>query len=149
MRRRYYLAYGSNLNMQQMKMRCLDAKPVGITFLQDYGLLFRGGNSSAVATVEPKLGCTVPCGLWLVSAKDEVALDRYEGWPYLYRKELVPVQLGLRRMKVMVYIMNDGHDIGIPSIHYYNTIRNGYRDFELDTAALEAALKNTYKTIAP
>jgi hypothetical protein len=149
MRRRYYLAYGSNLNIRQMRMRCPDAKPVGSIMLEGYELLFRGEHGSAVATVEPKTSGSVPCALWLISAKDEAALDRYEGWPHLYRKEMVLVRFGKRRMNVMTYIMNDGYDIAKPGIHYYKTILNGYRDFGLDTSALEAALANTSYASAP
>ena len=140
MKRRYYLAYGSNLNMRQMQMRCPEAKPVGAVLLEDYELLFRGGHTSSVATVEPKIGSVVPCVLWLISARDEDALDIYEGWPRFYRKEMVVVQLGKRRMNVMVYIMNEGHAIGMPSMGYLRTILDGYKDFGLDIAALDIAL---------
>lgn len=142
MRRKYYLAYGSNMNIYQMRRRCPEAKPVGTVMLEGYELLFRGGHRSAVATVEPKAGSRVPCALWLISARDERSLDCYEGFPTFYRKEMVPVQFGKRRMRVMVYIMNDGHAIAMPSLGYYNTIREGYRDFRLETATLETALKN-------
>ena len=39
---KYYLAYGSNLNIRQMQMRCPGAKPVGTMVLEDYELLFKG-----------------------------------------------------------------------------------------------------------
>lgn len=145
MRRRYYLAYGSNMNIRQMRRRCPDAKPVGTVVLEGYELLFRGGQGSAVATVEPKDGSSVPCALWLISAEDERSLDCYEGFPHFYRKEMVPVTFGKRRMCVMIYIMNDGHDIAMPSMGYYNTICEGYRDFELDQAVLDAAVQNTLR----
>ena len=55
-----YIAYGSNLNMPQMANRCPTAEVVGASQLKDYELLFRGSRGSAVATVEPKEGSTVP-----------------------------------------------------------------------------------------
>lgn len=146
MRRKYYLAYGSNMNIRQMRRRCPDAKPVGTVVLEGYELLFRGGQGSAVATVEPKDGGSVPCALWLISARDEAALDCYEGFPHLYRKEMVQVVFGKRRMRVMVYIMNDGHNIAMPGTGYYNTIREGYRDFRLNSDTLDTALRNTSRT---
>lgn len=146
MRRKYYLAYGSNMNIRQMRRRCPEAKPVGTVMLEGYELLFRGGRGSAVATVEPKDGGSVPCALWLISARDEAALDCYEGFPHLYRKEMVPIKFGRRPMRVMVYVMNEGHDIAMPGAGYYNTIREGYRDFRLDAAALDTALQNIPKT---
>ena len=37
-----YIAYGSNLNLKQMAMRCPTAKVVGRAMLKDYQLTFRG-----------------------------------------------------------------------------------------------------------
>ncbi len=135
--RRYYFAYGSNLNFPQMQRRCPQAKPVGSIILEGWELQFRG-----VATIAPKEGGSVPCGLWLISKKDEESLDRYEGFPRLYRKEKIPVMFGKRRMKVMTYIMNGG-ELAPPSTGYLRTIIEGYRDFGLDMAALEESLTRT------
>ena len=57
-KQRLYIAYGSNLNLEQMAFRCPTAKVVGKSELKDYELLFRGGRRGAVATVEPKAGST-------------------------------------------------------------------------------------------
>ena len=140
MTRRYYLAYGSNLNIRQMEMRCPTAKPVGTVVLEDFQLLFRGHKGSAVATIEPKAGGSVPCALWLITPRDEIALDCYEGFPHFYCKEMIPVQFGKRRMKVMVYVMNDGYALAMPGKGYLRTILDGYRDFDLDLTALGEAL---------
>ena len=61
MNKTFYLAYGSNLNLEQMAHRCPTAKPVGPVVLKDYQLLFRGGHGGSVATVELFKGKTVPC----------------------------------------------------------------------------------------
>ena len=42
-KQRLYIAYGSNLNLEQMAFRCPTAKVVGKSELKDYELLFRGG----------------------------------------------------------------------------------------------------------
>ena len=42
---RRYIAYGSNLNREQMALRCPDAKVVGIGEIKDYELLFRGNRN--------------------------------------------------------------------------------------------------------
>ena len=136
-KQRIYLAYGSNLHLGQMSRRCPDAKRLGTAMLQDYQLLFRGGNRGAVATVEPKKGHTVPVLLWTISARDERSLDHYEGYPFLYRKETVTVELDGTPTEAMVYIMNDGKPLGQPSVYYYNTIQQGYLDNDLDVRYLE------------
>lgn len=53
-KRKKYIAYGSNLNLEQMARRCPTAKVIGAGEIRDHELLFRGYPKSAVATVEPK-----------------------------------------------------------------------------------------------
>ena len=134
---KYYLAYGSNLNKAQMAIRCPDAKPIGKTRLPKYELVFRRG----FLTIEPKRGSSVPVGVWEISDEDERNLDRYEGYPRFYVKELVPIMLngfddsGKKKVSekvgdAIVYIMNDGFPIQMPSNQYYATVRQGYIDFD-------------------
>ena len=141
MSKKLYLAYGSNLNLEQMAYRCPAAKPAGTSTLKDYRLLFRGAYGGAVATVEPCEGKSVPVLLWDITPADEAALDRYEGFPYLYRKENVKVKLGGKTVSAMVYIMNDGRDINPPGRYYYNIIRQGYLDCGFNTGVLAEALR--------
>ena len=84
--KRYYIAYGSNLNVQQMRWRCPGARIIGTAELQDYRLLFKGSKTGSYLTVEPEKGCTVPVAVWEVTEQDELALDRYEGYPSFYYK---------------------------------------------------------------
>ena len=37
--KRYYLAYGSNLNVQQMRFRCPTARVIGTAVIEDYELM--------------------------------------------------------------------------------------------------------------
>ena len=134
-KRTVYLAYGSNLNISQMTRRCPEAKPWGATVLQDYKLAFWGNCGNAVATIIPQKGCFVPVALWSVTSADEKALDVYEGYPWLYRKEYLQLKWGGRHVKAMVYIMNRGA-VNIPSKHYFSTILNGYKDFGLSPETL-------------
>ena len=90
---RLYIAYGSNLNLEQMAFRCPTAKVVGKSELKDYELLFRGGRRGAVATVEPKAGSTVPILVWEIQKKDEASLDLYEGYPNFYDKQMLEIEL--------------------------------------------------------
>jgi gamma-glutamylcyclotransferase (GGCT)/AIG2-like uncharacterized protein YtfP len=121
-----YIAYGSNLNLLQMSIRCPTAKVVGKSEIRDYELLFRSGQS-AVATVEPLHGGHVPILLWDLKGKDLLALDHYEGYPQLYRKEMFDVELNGTKTPALVYVMNEGHPFGQPSEYYFNTIMEGYK----------------------
>ncbi len=135
-----YLAYGSNLNVEQMAYRCPTAKIVGSTTLDNYKLLFKGRYGSAVATVEPCEGSKVPVIIWEITEHDEKSLDRYEGYPTLYRKEIVKVKLNRKSTEVMVYIMNDLYAENLPSRYYYNTILQGYKSANFDEKILKNAL---------
>jgi len=143
-KRTIYLAYGSNLNIAQMAHRCPDAKPWGATLLQGYRLAFWGANNHAYATIVPAESESVPVALWSINAKDERALDQYEGWPNHYRKEAVKIPWGKRTYSAMVYIMNRGR-IGFPSKWYFNTVFEGYDDFDIDPEPLFQALWDAQK----
>ena len=54
MEERYYFAYGSNMNLEQMKYRCPAAEVVENVRLENYRLAFRGrAPGNGVATVLP------------------------------------------------------------------------------------------------
>ncbi len=128
-----------------MAQRCPTSKFVGTTVLEGYELLFRGCHGGAVATVEPKDNSTVPVGIWEITDRDEKALDIYEGFPHLYRKETVKVKINGKNKNVMIYIMNDGRPINAPSVYYYDIIEEGYCDCNIDPLPLEEALSETLK----
>jgi gamma-glutamylcyclotransferase (GGCT)/AIG2-like uncharacterized protein YtfP len=138
-----YLAYGSNLNLKQMAYRCPTARALGQAKLAGYRLLFRGGNGGAVATVEKLKGSSVPVLLWRITPYDEETLDRYEGYPHLYRKETVKVRFKGQWVSAMVYIMNDGRPLGTPSRYYYEIIRQGYIDAGFDISVLNKAVRDS------
>ena len=143
MKRKYYIAYGSNLHMDQMLSRCPDAVKVGSAVIENYKLLFRSNRRrGGVATIEPAKGESVPVGIWAISASDEIALDHYEGFPWLYEKWLFPVRVGCRKVLAMAYIMTPGHGIAPPSSYYLNIIAEGYHDFGFDTAPLLKAAED-------
>ena len=84
--KRYYIAYGSNLNVSQMQMRCPNATILGTANLKGWELLFKGSKTGSYLTIEECEGGTVPVVIWEVTAADEAALDRYEGFPTFYYK---------------------------------------------------------------
>lgn len=134
-----YIAYGSNLNLTQMSKRCPTARAIGTAMLKDWRLTFR-----RVATIEPCSGAETPVGVWRITPEDELALDRYEGFPTLYRKENVEVEVRGEKLQVMVYIMNEGAP-NLPTPSYYKTIADGYADVGLDSIFLKDALDDTMK----
>ena len=114
-----YVAYGSNLNMSQMKDRCPTAEFVGTGIIQNYELQFKGSLHGAHATIAPKVGSSVPVGVWTIQKRDESSLDFYEGYRKqgycYYDKEQIPVKMDDgSTLTGMVYIMNPRMDFGNP-----------------------------------
>jgi gamma-glutamylcyclotransferase (GGCT)/AIG2-like uncharacterized protein YtfP len=144
--KKVYLAYGSNLNLEQMAYRCPDAAVIGSTTLHDYQLLFRGSRHNGVATIEIKRGSSVPVLLWQITEKCERALDRYEGHPHLYRKKNLMVNLDGDELVAMAYVMNPGPPLAMPDAYYYATILHGYRDCGFDEGILKQAVMNTMES---
>ena len=143
--KKYYLAYGSNLNVAQMQFRCPDAVVAGTAVIPDYELLFKGSLTGAYLTIEPRQGSQVLVGVWEVSLADELRLDRYEGFPsFYYKKEIripvVDIRTGKTRQRdAFVYIMHEDRKLGTPTNFYVRTCLEGYRDFGFDTAPLRQA----------
>lgn len=140
----YYIAYGSNLSVEQMAIRCPNARPVGTATLKDWQLLFK-----IHATIAPKKGHEVPVVVWEIEREDERKLDRYEGFPVYYHKRFLPVEMRSfatrrrRKITAMVYIMNDVRPITPPMEGYYNAIDEGYERFHLDRNILRDAFNES------
>lgn len=137
---KYYIAYGSNLNIQQMSMRCPTAKVVGKTELKDWRLDFRGEPDNAVATIEPAEGGIVPVGIWRITNQDEMALDCYERYPTVYRKMTLNILLRGRMKKAMTYIMRENYPYNAPCFEYVRIIRDGYMAFGFNREILREAV---------
>lgn len=140
-----YAAYGSNMNQHQMAIRCPYATVIGNGMLEGYELLFRGGTKGAVATIEPRDGGMTPVLLWEITPRCEDALDRYEGWPRLYRKETVGVTFDGQVVEVMAYIMNEGYGLGSPCQEYLDTILEGYAAAAFDSQILRDAMEDSLR----
>ena len=141
-KRLYYIAYGSNLNVQQMRTRCPHATILGTAELKGWELLFKGSRTGSYLTIEEQDGGAVPVVIWEVTESDEAALDRYEGFPSFYYKKEMKVQYkgirtGRRRtVTAFVYIMRGDRPIGIPSNYYMRTCLEGYDTFFFDRNVL-------------
>lgn len=142
MKKRYYIAYGSNLNVQQMRMRCPYASVLGTAELDGWELLFKGSKTGSYLTIEEKDGGKVPVVIWAVTETDEAALDRYEGFPtFYYKREMKLRYRGIssgkrRAVTAFVYIMREDRPIGIPSDYYMETCLKGYDTFGFDESVL-------------
>ena len=110
--RRLYIAYGSNINLEQMANRCPNSKIIGKEMLKAYELEFRG-----VATIVPKRRRVPYHGRQMVES-DSSAMKVF---PELFEAQGKIVVNGEKK-ECMAYLMNSGH-ISPPMSHYYNVIK--------------------------
>ena len=130
-----YFAYGSNLNLFQMKRRCKDSVFLKKYELKGYRLNFR--SKYRAADIEKSKNSLVPGALFEISNTDEKKLDVYEDYPILYKK----LYFTYYNKTVMTYIMVNKTEFRYPTERYLNVVKRGYKDCKLDTKYLKIALQ--------
>ena len=71
MKTKMYIAYGSNMDVEQMQHRCPEAELLGTGRLENWRLMFKGSKTGAYATIEREKGKNVPSLLWRITEMDE------------------------------------------------------------------------------
>ena len=143
-----YFAYGANLHIAQMKSLCPRSAPVCPARLMDYRLTIAmpaaaPGNQPGWATVTPHKGAEALGALFRLHADDLPALDHFEDYPALYDRKEVEILTDEGADRAMLYIMRHPIKAARPAAHYVETLRQGYRDFDLPMEALESVLGET------
>jgi len=116
----FYAAYGSNLNLVQMKSRCPKSAPYKKMILFDWKLSFKG-----VADIIPDRGSSVPIGIYKITLSCEEALDKYEDYPVLYKKHYLKIIVDGNVKKVLTYIIDKKYSFGAPPESYFKAIKIG------------------------
>ena len=129
-----YFAYGSNLNLFQMKRRCKDSVFLKNYELKGYKLNFR--SKYRAADIEKSKNSIVPGALFEISKSDEKKLDVYEDFPILYKK----LYFSYYNKTVMTYIMVNKTEFRYPTERYLNVVKQGYKDCKLNFDYLTRAL---------
>ena len=130
-----YFAYGSNLNLFQMKRRCKDSIFIKKYELKGYRLNFR--SKYRAADIEKSKNSLVTGALFEISKSDEKKLDVYEDYPILYKK----YYFYYYGKKIMTYIMVNKTPFKFPTEKYLNIVKRGYKDCKLNNQHLLKALK--------
>ena len=133
-----YIAYGSNLNKDQMKLRCPNAEPLDELILKGWKLVFKG-----VADIIRDEKSEVPIGIYKITKQCERALDRYEGYPILYQKKMINVNIQGNNRSALVYLMDKKFGLGPPCEQYYDVIEQGYTDWAFNKLYLINAAKHS------
>lgn len=136
-KKRLYIAYGSNMNKEQMKYRCPDSKMIGRTYLKDWKLTI-----PFYANIEMEKGTLTPILLWEISSEDEAKLDKYEGYPKGYDKRELMVSINDTVVSAMAYVMTDKYKISdkIAREWYVEGIVQGYVDAGFDKSEFRPSM---------
>ena len=139
-----YVAYGSNMNLEQMAFRCPNSKVVCNGKLKGYKLVF---NVHADVIKTNKEHDEVPVVVWNIADEDWYRLDMYEGYPTYYGREIIDVILDSgKTKKAMVYTMTKNRKgICPPDKNYFDCILKGYNDNGIDVEYLYKALEHSCK----
>jgi len=138
-----YIAYGSNMNKDQMAFRCTGAQLIATGILRGFRLEFNR-HATIVETGNPT--ASVPVAVWEITAEHERWLDRYEGYPRYYRKISCTVDLGAGEcIQGMVYQMCN-FAFNPPDRFYYDGICDAYKSLglrsEIKRALLSALMRS-------
>lgn len=132
----YYFAYGSNMNLAQMKQRCSSAKVIGIARLPGYKVEFYGYSANwdgAQETVVPDPQSEVWGVLYELQVFDWDALDGYQdarsdglGQYFHYPVEVIDREQGM--IKAIIYKKNILNEAKPPSAEYLDFIMQGAKE---------------------
>lgn len=149
-----YIAYGSNIDPQEISLRCPSAKFVDVGMLNNYKLVMRRYLDVDCCNGELMSDHITPCGVPIVAYeiddKDIPNLDRYEAYPDLYTKIEVNVTLKNDNMvdntKGIIYIMTDEQKKLTPYEKcddlYLKRVARGYDVYQFNHEFLKEAYNN-------
>lgn len=143
-----YFAYGSNLDLDQMKSRCPSAEPAGIAQLLAHKLAFTRKSQSrqcGVADVVPEDGQNVWGVLYHITQGDLARLDRSEGYrgpgkSNSYERKAIMVNCGCcgtKQMSAHTYIAVREENPPPPNEKYLRLIIDGARHWKLPEAYIK------------
>lgn len=144
---RLYCAYGSNLNLNQMQERSPMATIVAKSYLYDTSIVYKGVEGKVWATLEKDEGKVTPVLIWDIHEMDEEELDEYEMVPFMYKKEVIEMDINGHKEDVLIYLMQEGYEYGLPNDLYFKGIQDGYDHNGFDLDILDYSVILTLKRI--
>lgn len=128
-----YFAYGSNIVIAQMAVRCPNARRLGTGILQDYRFRIDG---RGFATVDRERGARVLGLVWHLTPADEASLDSYEEIPALYARAMLDIRQEDQCIPMLVYLSTD-RMTGRPAPEYLESIVRAAQLQEFNSAYLD------------
>lgn len=136
--KKYYIAYGSNMDVRRMRSRCPDSEFVATAVLDGYKLNFRdNGGGNCYATLDKSIGDSTPVVIWRISRQDEIKLDRYEGVRYdCYYKTELSLKLNDSTISGLCYLVDERRPAGRPPADYADILKRAYQNFAFNETDL-------------
>ena len=120
---KFYLAYGSNMDFNQMDWRCPNSVYFDKVKLNGYRFVL---DSAGVASIIKDKGYSVECVVWLCPEEDVEILDWYEGVEAgYYEKTYIDVEIDGAIVEMLVYFSNR---IICYSSYDSRDVRSGYME---------------------
>jgi gamma-glutamylcyclotransferase (GGCT)/AIG2-like uncharacterized protein YtfP len=82
--------------------------------------------------------------VWEITKDCEQALDRLEGFPKFYTKQLVTVLINGVTHTAMTYLMYPDEVLALPNNSYYNMVADGYEEHGISLDQLNDAVDRVY-----
>jgi gamma-glutamylcyclotransferase (GGCT)/AIG2-like uncharacterized protein YtfP len=142
---KYYFAYGSNMDLDQMKERCgNEFKFVAVVYLEGFKFVYDGYSEKRKGSVANIVECSgekVWGVLYEITENAEKKLDENEGYPFTYQKRYVTVKdKEGKEYKAFVYLRKP-QEIGKPSKDYMNQIIKAAYAHKLPSSYIEKYLR--------
>lgn len=124
----HYFAYGSNMDLEQMKTRCPSGyNLLGLGLLKGWKFFI---NSRGVANITQRENSKVYGLLFEISESCLESLDSCEGYPDTYDRQKLTILLGDKEIKAWIYIDGNFTRLGKPKLNYLERIVETAEKFE-------------------
>jgi gamma-glutamylcyclotransferase (GGCT)/AIG2-like uncharacterized protein YtfP len=107
-----YFAYGSNMDMSRLSTRGVNPITRNKGTLKNWKLKFNKKASAgdwSFANIEPSEGDTVEGLVFTIKESDLKLLDKFEGAPRHYRREILIVETYTEEIKCITYVAQPEH----------------------------------------
>ncbi|HNV97553.1 MAG TPA: gamma-glutamylcyclotransferase [bacterium] len=126
----FYFAYGSNMDLERMTLRCGEKNFVGFSnsHLKDFKFYFY---NRGYANIKPQKSSIVYGALYKINKNCLDGLDKAEGYPNLYQRQIVKIINPIGNFDAQVYIVKNDNSIGVPSQSYFDAVIKGAAQYGL------------------
>jgi len=124
----YYFAYGSNMDLNQMKDRCpRNHKFLDVGELEGWEFFI---NQRGVANIIMDENSNVYGLLFEITKRCLNCLDMHENYPELYGRSELSIKFGDKKVDTWVYIDNNFIKVGKPRTNYLERIVEAAEKFK-------------------